>query len=192
MPPACFILIQNLTDSCLHNAAQGVQPHLFRLDFWVLMEGKVSHLLQVCPNLVCQQSSGSQDEVSADSWAAPGDIPVGAASWSLSNSQQALVVVKYRSHLKDLHGGGVKQDAEIPIVPVRVQNDCIQYAHPPEGVFAPDPTKIPEKVWNRMFSAVEHRACLGQSYRFAGKQRTLGNQFPMVVVQVIQNRPAGK
>ncbi len=39
-----------------------------------------------------------------------------------------------------------------------------------------------------MFSAVEHRACLGQSYRFAGKQRTLGNQFPMVVVQVIQNR----
>ena len=126
MPPACFILIQNLTDSCLHNAAQGVQPHLFRLDFWVLMEGKVSHLFQVCPDLVCQQSSGSQDEVSADSWAASGDIPVGRCQLVVVQlRQQALVVVKYRSHLEDLHGGGVKQDAEIPIVPVRVQNDCI-------------------------------------------------------------------
>ena len=39
-----------------------------------------------------------------------------------------------------------------------------------------------------MLNATEHSACLGQTYRFAGEQRALGNQFSMVVVQVIQNR----
>ena len=39
-----------------------------------------------------------------------------------------------------------------------------------------------------MLSAVEHRACLGQPYRFTCEQRALGDQFPMVVIQIIQNR----
>ncbi len=98
MHSGLFYLNQNLTDSCLHNAAQGVQPHLFRLDFWVLMEGKKFRICSRSADLVCQQSSGSQDEVSADSWAASGDIPVGRCQLVVVQlRQQALVVVKYRT-----------------------------------------------------------------------------------------------
>ena len=56
--------------------------------------------------------------------------------------QEASVVVEYRSHLLDLHGIVLVENAKISAVAVSVQDQGIQNAHPAEGIAAPNALKI--------------------------------------------------
>ena len=56
--------------------------------------------------------------------------------------QEASVVVKYWSHLLDLHGIVLVEDAKISAVAVSIQNQSVQNTHPAEDIAAANALKI--------------------------------------------------
>lgn len=71
------------------------------------------------------------------------DTPFGVFQLAIIQiEEQTSVVVKYRSHLLNLHGIVLMENAEIAAMAVSIQNQCVQNAHPTEGITATNALKV--------------------------------------------------
>ena len=105
-----------------------------------------------------------------------------SATYILPVSYTHLVVYKrqvnYRRHTKNLHRFCIKQNAEVSIVPVWIQNQSVQNAHTPKGVFAADGRKILQQLRHRSLFT-EDASCLCQPLTFACEQAAFTDEFSM-------------
>lgn len=127
-------------DLILDNFAQTVKPFLLRADTRMLAEAEILQPLQVPANVIRQEPPGCQKEVRSQPGPAFSQIPLRRRQLVVvQRREQAPVVVEHRGHPQHLHRGCVKQHAEVAVMPVDVQNQGVQDAHPAEGVLTADP-----------------------------------------------------
>lgn len=116
----------------LHNFTQGIQPHLIRMNIWMLLERKAHQLRQIPMDIIGQQALGISDEVLSQSGpAAPQILGRVCQLVIVQLRQQTPIVVKHRRHPLDFQSIRIEQHSEIPIMTVSIQNDRIQHTHPP-------------------------------------------------------------
>lgn len=177
-------------DLILDNFAQTVQPLLLRADTRMLAEAEILQSLQIPANAIRQEPSGRQKEVRAQPGPAFSQMPLRRRQLVVvQRREQTPVVVEHRGHPQHLHRGCVKQYAEVAVMPVDVQNQGVQDAHPAEGVLAADPGEKVQELRDGPLGPAEDGAGFGQSHRLAGEQRAFADEFAVIVGHVIRHSP---
>ena len=102
----------------------------------MLPEDKSLQIHKVAADGIGQQSPGCYHKIRPEPGRKPRNVPLGMGQLVVIQvKQQAAVVIEQRRHGLDLHGVGIKQDAEVAQVAVniedRIQNHPLESAPPP-------------------------------------------------------------
>ena len=152
----------------------------------MLLERKVLQFHQVPANIVRQQTFSVSDEVLAQSRPASPQIPGRVCQLVIVQlRQQTPVVVKHRSHPPDLQSLCIKQNSEVAVMAVGIQDDGVQYAHPPERISAANAIEIGQQLRYGTLLPAEDCASFCKPHSLTGKERTFADQLLPVKVHVV-------
>lgn len=140
---------------------------------------------QVGADAVREQSFGGDDEVPAQLWTAVVDVPVGRGELLLVQLwEERPVVVEHWGHTAQFHRIIIEEEPEVAVVPVRVQRQGIQHAHPAKSIITAVSFEELQKLWDCLL-ALEHRAGLGKPCLLVGEQGAFAYELVVVVRQII-------
>lgn len=132
-----MLLFQNGFDLRINNSAKCIQTLLGRCNVIMLGEPEAKQVLQVKTDLGCHKRTCRDKEILTEHRLTPLQIPVGMLQLILVKiREQTPVIIEYRTHGNWVHRFRIKQNTEIAVMTVGIENQGIQNAHPSEIIYA--------------------------------------------------------
>ena len=131
---------------------------------------KPLQVFEVRTNCIGHQPAPGSNKICSQTWRLALDVPIRVCKLVIIQvEEQASVIVVHRRHAQNFLVRIPYIHAEIPKVPVCIEDDCIQNAHAAEFILAADGSKPRQKLCNRSF--VPYHICgLYEPDRFCCKQ----------------------
>ena len=151
----------------------------------MLGEPEAEQVLQVRTDLGCHKRTCRDKEILTEHRLTPLQIPVGMLQLILVKiREQTPVIIEYRTHGNWVHRFRIKQNTEIAVMTVGIENQRVQNAHPAEVFSTVKFLEVIKKNRDRTL-ALEDACCLCKALVFGGKQTAFTDKLTTVEIQVV-------